>query len=416
MQSLAMFFRFFLKLKSCKLSIVNLAMNNKCCCVFSLDGNYLATSLFENIVKIWDLRNNNTLIKTLDHHSDIVTTIAFTPEGLYLATASKDKKIVIVNTITWSTEYIFENDTEINCIAFSPNGRELAIASQNRDIILQTYFTFPLFKKFIGHTNFVNTIAFSVDGKFLLSGGVDKTVRLWDTNTGKQLKRYRDHCCQVTHVCFSECGRYFASLGEHINVFSTQNLQKINVIQPTCTNQSYFDIYTMAFSADGRDIILGTRRNGRHDIFTMKTKQNIRDFHFIANIQSHTNKISKIDVSFDGRKCVSASLEQIFLWNTSNWTHEQLYYIPQIPQIPQISPNPQIPEESNTEKVERNYTNVLTPDSSCVICLELLIAKNGIQQELPILPCNHCFHKDCINEWLEQKQYCPICKSKKMNS
>lgn len=47
----------------------------------------------------------------------------------------------------------------------------------------------------------------------------------------------------------------------------------------------------------------------------------------------------------------------------------------------------------------------------CSICMEN-ITKN---QEFRRLPCsetvNHCFHKDCIDEWFQTKTNCPNCRS-----
>jgi len=43
----------------------------------------------------------------------------------------------------------------------------------------------------------------------------------------------------------------------------------------------------------------------------------------------------------------------------------------------------------------------------CSICLELYQENDRIVQ----LTCNHIFHKDCIREWLQNKQNnCPLCR------
>lgn len=45
-------------------------------------------------------------------------------------------------------------------------------------------------------------------------------------------------------------------------------------------------------------------------------------------------------------------------------------------------------------------------EGDCIICLE----EYG-NKELRILKCFHCFHKDCIDRWIEtsKKMECPIC-------
>lgn len=50
-----------------------------------------------------------------------------------------------------------------------------------------------------------------------------------------------------------------------------------------------------------------------------------------------------------------------------------------------------------------------SPNSSdyrCTICLEQITAEN-----LKTLPCSHQFHTQCINEWLENHETCPLCMS-----
>jgi hypothetical protein len=44
--------------------------------------------------------------------------------------------------------------------------------------------------------------------------------------------------------------------------------------------------------------------------------------------------------------------------------------------------------------------------SECSICLD---AQGGISRKLP---CNHCFHKACIDPWLIKEDSCPNCRAK----
>ncbi|XP_021299876.1 LOW QUALITY PROTEIN: E3 ubiquitin-protein ligase RNF165-like [Herrania umbratica] len=42
----------------------------------------------------------------------------------------------------------------------------------------------------------------------------------------------------------------------------------------------------------------------------------------------------------------------------------------------------------------------------CVICLEEL----KVGSDASRMPCSHTFHGDCIEKWLKQSHYCPICR------
>jgi len=44
-------------------------------------------------------------------------------------------------------------------------------------------------------------------------------------------------------------------------------------------------------------------------------------------------------------------------------------------------------------------------EEQCSICLE----KWEYQQRLKRLPCFHCFHENCVDQWLKKKNNCPLC-------
>lgn len=44
----------------------------------------------------------------------------------------------------------------------------------------------------------------------------------------------------------------------------------------------------------------------------------------------------------------------------------------------------------------------------CTICLSHFEG----EQECIVLPgCDHCFHRECIDDWLREKSNCPNCRS-----
>ncbi|AAF15932.1 putative RING zinc finger protein; 84572-85321 [Arabidopsis thaliana] len=56
-----------------------------------------------------------------------------------------------------------------------------------------------------------------------------------------------------------------------------------------------------------------------------------------------------------------------------------------------------------------NYLNVATTEENgCAICMEDYIEGSSIVAKLP---CDHEFHGDCINKWLQLNHMCPLCRS-----
>ena len=46
------------------------------------------------------------------------------------------------------------------------------------------------------------------------------------------------------------------------------------------------------------------------------------------------------------------------------------------------------------------------PEDVCSICLE----EFEYNQELKKLKCNHIFHKECLESWINDKKICPLCR------
>src|SRR5262249_51499399 len=65
-------------------------------------------------------------------------------------------------------------------VAFSPKGNMLASASADRTVRLWDIQTKREIATLKGHLNLVNSVAFSPDGRTLASASQDKTIWLWD--------------------------------------------------------------------------------------------------------------------------------------------------------------------------------------------------------------------------------------------
>jgi WD40 repeat protein len=65
---------------------------------FSPDGKYLASGSQDKIVKLWSVQSQKE-VTTLKGHSDSVESVAFSPDGKYLASGSRDKTVKL-----WSME------------------------------------------------------------------------------------------------------------------------------------------------------------------------------------------------------------------------------------------------------------------------------------------------------------------------
>ena len=71
----------------------------------------------------------------------------------------------------------------VSTLAFSPDGRYLATASEDLSINLWDLGSGKRIKKMTGHTASIYSLSFSAESSLLVSGGADWTVRCWDVKS-----------------------------------------------------------------------------------------------------------------------------------------------------------------------------------------------------------------------------------------
>src|SRR5262249_15622928 len=108
--------------------------------------------------------------------------VAFRPDGKTLAsTWEKSINIWKLNSQGWTRlPYLKGHKANILALAYSPDGLLLASADGSVKINLWNAENGALLRTLTGHKRAVMAVTFSPDGRFLISGSLDKTVRIWE--------------------------------------------------------------------------------------------------------------------------------------------------------------------------------------------------------------------------------------------
>jgi WD40 repeat protein len=163
---------------------------------FSPDGRTLATaSRDETVVKLWDVESKKRRA-TLTHEGGI-RSLAFSPDGRELASACKPKgsESSVVNIWNLSTLQINKSlpasQTGLSWVAWAPNGDVFAMGNGDRRVKLLQTGTWRELRQFKAHTNLIMQGEFSSDGKTLATASWDGTAKLWHVATGEQLLSFQ---------------------------------------------------------------------------------------------------------------------------------------------------------------------------------------------------------------------------------
>jgi WD40 repeat protein len=85
------------------------------------------------------------------------------------------------------------HSNEVKSVAFSPDGKYLASGSGDNTVKLWCVESQKEVTTLQGHISYVQSVAFSSDGKYLASGSWDKTVKLWIVESQKEITTLRGH-------------------------------------------------------------------------------------------------------------------------------------------------------------------------------------------------------------------------------
>jgi eukaryotic-like serine/threonine-protein kinase len=165
-------------------SEVQLAYNSRNAVAFSPDGKSIASAAtamkvtdgFEKPHVIVCNASNASNEQRLAEHESTITDLAFTLDGKWLASSSFDQTVRIWDATTYKEVHIFHDQASVYAIAFSPDGLRLASASGDGSVKI---WSLPGMVERTVQSGPVNSVVFSPDGRRVV-GACRKDTVVWD--------------------------------------------------------------------------------------------------------------------------------------------------------------------------------------------------------------------------------------------
>ena len=280
----------------------------------SKDGKVAAGGA-DGILRIWNpKRSSEALSFRADPQS--VSNVAFSPDGLTLASAGLSGRVSLWNSSAGSETLNLAAAGDLETVAFSPKGSLVAAAGLRqgpptgpRGVVIAWDLDNPERPHVVtGHRSGVFGLAFSPDGKHLASGGEDRVVRIVDFRQPElEPVLLEGHIAQVYAIAYRPDGKLLASAGEDetIRLFdpATGKLDK------TLTGHTT-GVRCLAFSPNGQWLA-----SGSYD-------KSIRLWDLVNGISyrldGHTGTINAVVFSPDGAMLASASSDKsIRVWDVA---------------------------------------------------------------------------------------------------
>ena len=221
---------------------------------WSPDGGHILTGSDDGTARVWDTSTwENTL--TLEH-SDLVQSVVWSPDGTQILT-STDTYVYVWDTTTWTKTHTLEHSDLVQSVVWSPDGTRILTASAYYATHFwetNTWKNVHTFSRSLSDC----AITWSPDSTRILTGSDENTAYIWNTLTW-DITHSLAQKGSVTTTTWSPTGTHILTTSE-----KTARIWEATTGKLVCAHTYADFISTASWSPNGRQILFRCSFDSMH--------------------------------------------------------------------------------------------------------------------------------------------------------
>ena len=258
------------------------------------------------------------LVRTFVGHKGIVQSVAFSPDGKYMASTNQYYDAVLYRIVTtlqlWEAKggWLIRTIENVGTVAFSPDSK--CIVPGEGTLELREVESWEVARTIQGVQGNLPTL--NPDGNYIVSWADDMIMRLWEAESGQLVRTFIGQKDDNNSFIFSPNGKYIVSMSNDgtLKQWETES-GRLRILR---IFEKKYERYSFAFSPDGKYLVSGSGQysseEGELKLWEVESGRLVHAFDEKARVFS-------VAFSPDGNYLVSGSGQYGFclkLWETES--------------------------------------------------------------------------------------------------
>lgn len=276
---------------------------------YSPNGDLIASASRDNTVRLWDAVTGQPVGEPLTGHTNWVNRVLFAPDGETLYSAGRDGVIRRWDVAGGQAagEPLTGHDADIRSLAISPDGDLLASGDIRGTLIIWDTASGEIVEQIAAaHDDIVYALDFAPDGERLVSGGGDNVAKVWSLDTF-DAEIFSGHANWVLDVRFSPDGEQIAtaSADRTLRLWDVDSGEATGAPMNAHTNW----VRSVQFTGGGNRLLSGGV-DGLVLVWDIQTRQVLDGFRTIDNAE-----VWDVAIAPDGESIITAGADAVPVWS-----------------------------------------------------------------------------------------------------